>query len=139
MKVLFVLSLAELLGMALWFSATAVVPALTQEWQLTDSGRSWLTMSVQIGFVVGTLLSALANLPDIVNSRRLFTICALLGALCNASIGWWVNAIEPAIVLRFPLRKTPCKPPQQATIDHRSSYQDRAEERADHEAASGRH
>ncbi|MDP6984986.1 MAG: MFS transporter [Candidatus Latescibacterota bacterium] len=101
MKVLFVLSLAELLGMALWFSATAVVPALTQEWQLTDSGRSWLTMSVQIGFVVGTLLSALANLPDIVNSRRLFTICALLGALCNASIGWWVNAIEPAIVLRF--------------------------------------
>ena len=30
MKVLFVLSLAELLGMALWFSATAVVPALTQ-------------------------------------------------------------------------------------------------------------
>jgi MFS family permease len=100
-RVLFVLSLAELLGMALWFSATAVIPALTQEWNLTDAGRSWLTMSVQIGFVVGTLLSALANLPDVVNSRRLFTICALLGAFCNAAIGWWVDAIGPAIVLRF--------------------------------------
>ncbi|MBT3344009.1 MAG: MFS transporter [Gemmatimonadetes bacterium] len=101
LQVLLVLSLAELLGMALWFSATAVVPALTDEWDLTDAGRSWLTMSVQIGFVVGTLLSALANLPDVVNSRRLFTICALLGAACNAAIGLWVNGIEAAIVLRF--------------------------------------
>ena len=41
--------------MSVWFSASAVVPELTQLWHLDDSGRAWLTMSVQIGFVVGAL------------------------------------------------------------------------------------
>ena len=50
-----VLSAAELLGMALWFSATAVQPQLSKAWDLTDTGRSWRTMAVQVGFVVGTL------------------------------------------------------------------------------------
>ena len=47
------LALAELLGMTLWFSATAVVPTLQQDWQLTSTGAAWLTMSVQVGFVAG--------------------------------------------------------------------------------------
>ena len=52
-RTLLLLALAELLGMAVWFSASAVVPALTTAWGLNDSGRAWLTLSVQIGFVVG--------------------------------------------------------------------------------------
>ena len=63
-RYLSLLAFAELLAMTLWFSATAVVPQLTSEWHLTDSQASWLTMSVQLGFVVGALLSALGNLPD---------------------------------------------------------------------------
>src|SRR6266542_3508587 len=50
---LLLLALAELLGMSVWFSASAVVPALTGAWKLDDSGRAWLTMSVQGGFVAG--------------------------------------------------------------------------------------
>jgi MFS family permease len=96
-----VLSLAELLAMALWFSATAVVPALSLEWALTDAGRSWLTMSVQVGFVVGTLISALTNLSDLVNARYLFAVCAVVGAGCNAAIGWFVGGVEAAVALRF--------------------------------------
>ena len=46
------LSLAELLAMSVW-SASAVVPAFTDAWDLSDSGKSWLTMPVQIGFEVG--------------------------------------------------------------------------------------
>jgi len=52
-RTLLLLALAELLGMSVWFSASAVVPALTQAWALDDAGRAWLTMSVQIGFVIG--------------------------------------------------------------------------------------
>ncbi len=58
------LALAELLAMALWFSASAVVPQLTIEWKLSGGQASWMTMSVQIGFVCGTLLSAMLNLAD---------------------------------------------------------------------------
>ena len=56
--------------MGVWFSASAVVPALATAWGLDDSGRAWLTMSVQAGFVAGALLSALLNLADRIPARH---------------------------------------------------------------------
>ena len=100
-RVLFILSVAELLGMVLWFSASAVTPALAAEWQLTDASKAWLTMSVQIGFVVGALLSALLNLSDIFNARYLFSISAVMGALFNGAIGLFIDSVAPALGLRF--------------------------------------
>lgn len=87
--------------MALWFSATSITRALEVEWQLSDSGKAWLTMSVQIGFVVGAFLIALLNLSDIFNARYLFSLSAFVGAIFNGAIGLLVNSIEPALVLRF--------------------------------------
>jgi len=99
--VLALLAIAELLGMSLWFSGSAVIPALTIEWKLSDSGASWLTLSVQLGFVAGTLLSALLNLPDIISPRHLFALTAVAGAIFNASFGWFANDAAAAIPLRF--------------------------------------
>jgi MFS family permease len=99
--VLALLAIAELLGMSLWFSGSAVIPALTIEWKLSDSGASWLTLSVQLGFVAGTLLSALLNLPDIISPRHLFALTAVAGAIFNASFGWFANDVATAIPLRF--------------------------------------
>lgn len=87
--------------MGLWFSASAVVPSLSVEWHLSDSGIAWLTMSVQIGFVTGALISSLFNLSDIFSARYVFALSAFIGAVFNALIGLFVNSIEPAIVLRF--------------------------------------
>ena len=56
------LAFVELLAMGLWFSASAVVPELEVAWGLGESGASWLTMSVQLGFVTGALLSAVLTL-----------------------------------------------------------------------------
>ncbi|MDP6700478.1 MAG: MFS transporter, partial [Candidatus Latescibacteria bacterium] len=74
-RVLVALALAELLGLTLWFSASAATPALVAEWQLDQGMAAWLTMSVQLGFVAGTLFSALLNLPDVLNARHLFALC----------------------------------------------------------------
>jgi len=87
--------------MAVWFSASAVVPALTAAWGLNDSGRAWLTMSVQIGFVTGALGSALLNLSDRFPARRLFTASALLAALATALIPALAAGLALALVLRF--------------------------------------
>ena len=87
--------------MSLWFSGSAVVPALTREWHLSPSAATWLTLSVQLGFVVGTLLSALLNLPDIISPRHLFTVTAIAGAVVNAAFGWFAHDASVAIVLRF--------------------------------------
>jgi MFS family permease len=81
-----VLAAAEFLGMTAWFSATAATPALIVEFQLDDAGASWLTMAVQAGFVAGTLVSALANLPDVLNARRLFAIGCVIAAAANALV-----------------------------------------------------
>ena len=100
-QTLALLALAELLGMSLWFSGSAVVSELTREWNLTGSTASWLTLSVQIGFVAGTLLSALLNLPDIVSPRHLFTVTAIAGAIANCAFGWFAHDASAAIPLRF--------------------------------------
>jgi len=100
-RALALLSLAELLGMSLWFSASAVVPALRVEWRLTDSEVSWLTIAVQLGFVVGTLLSAFLNLSDVFRARHLFAVSALAGALTNALFAFSAQGATGGSILRF--------------------------------------
>ncbi len=100
-RALTLLSLAELLALSLWFSASAVLPALSREWELGDAGRAGLTIAVQLGFIVGTLVAALTNLPDLVPSRSLMMWGALAGAVANAALALWVNDLAPALALRF--------------------------------------
>ena len=100
-RALALLATAELLGMALWFSGSAVVPALSREWELSPSQISWLANAVQFGFVAGTLLSATLNLPDIISTRHLFAVSAFLGAIVNAVFGLYIHDPQTAIVLRF--------------------------------------
>src|SRR5947209_7937689 len=100
-RALALLGAAELLAMSLWFSASAVAPHLQAEWRLTESQAGWMTLSVQIGFVAGTLLSALLNLPDIINSRRLFTVAAVAGASVNASFGLFAHGFGVGVCLRL--------------------------------------
>ena len=87
--------------MSLWFSGSAVVPALTKEWNLSAGAASWLTLSVQLGFVAGTLLSGLLNLPDIISSRHLFTLTAIAGAIVNAAFALFAHDAALGIPLRF--------------------------------------
>src|SRR5229473_8521469 len=96
-RTLALLAIAELLSMSLWFSGSAVAPALSREWNLSEAAASWLTLSVQLGFVAGTLLSALANLPDIISARHLFTLTAIAGALINAAFAWFAYDTSVAI------------------------------------------
>ena len=85
-RMLALLGWAELLGMSLWFAASAVAPQLGARWQLTPASLGWLTAIVQLGFVLGTAFSALFNLADIIPARVLFSVSALLGATANAAL-----------------------------------------------------
>jgi len=100
-RTIILLSLSVLFSMAVYFSASAVVPTLTQLWSLDDSGRAWLTMSVQLGFVIGAVLSALTNLSDILPAPRLMAVSAFLAALSTALIGWIATSFPIALILRL--------------------------------------
>jgi MFS family permease len=78
--------MAELLGMSLWFTASAVSPQLRALWNLDATQAGWLTTTVQLGFVGGTLVAALLNLADIVPARRYFAISAVLAAAANGAL-----------------------------------------------------
>jgi len=99
-RAMLVLGLATLFAMSLWFSASAVVPTLQKLWNLSASTANWLTLAVQLGFVAGTLLSALFNLPDLINPRHLFVMSALCAAASNAFL-IFVESPAAAIPLRF--------------------------------------
>lgn len=82
--ILLLLSFAELLGMSVWFTASAIAPELQIRWELTASQVGWLTTAVQWGFVAGTAGAAILNLADILPARRFFSAAAFLGGLSNA-------------------------------------------------------
>jgi MFS family permease len=86
LRVLAIIAIAQVLALTLWFSATAVAPALRAAWALSIGDVGALTLAVQLGFVMGALSLALFNIPDLVPSRTLFCCCALIGAAANGLI-----------------------------------------------------
>ena len=95
-----IIASCQVAAMSLWFSASAVLPALTAQFRLTPFAQAALTSSVQLGFVIGCIASALLGLPDRVDPRRLFSLAAIAGAVANLGL----LAIDPssagALVLR---------------------------------------
>ena len=100
-RVLVILAVAELLAMTLWFSASAVGPELAEAWGLSGAETAWLTNAVQLGFVVGALLSAVLTVSDTVRPRHLFAASGAVGALATAAIAGLVDSFLPAVALRF--------------------------------------
>ena len=94
-----VLALSMVLSMTTWFSATAVLPQLQEDWDLSTQASSWLTISVQIGFVIGALVSTVLSLADVTPPRRLILYGSLGAAGAN---GLLVAADELATAI--PLR-----------------------------------
>jgi hypothetical protein len=68
-RMLAYLSIALVFSWSTWFSATAVIPQLRDIWALSPSAAAWLTIAVQLGFVVGAVLSSLFNIADLVAAR----------------------------------------------------------------------
>lgn len=95
------LATAEVLALALWFSASAVVPSLKAEFPLSDGQAALYTSAVAIGFIVGTLVSAILTLSDRIKPATLFSVSALIAASANALILVVDPTSTSAIVLRM--------------------------------------
>ena len=89
--------------MSLWFSASAVIPQLAVAWNLDGADQAWLTVSVQLGFVAGAVLMAVANVADRLPAHVVFVVSAVVGAAANAAIA----VIEPAFPGVVGLRTVP--------------------------------
>lgn len=96
------IAVTELLGMAGWFAGGAAAGELAIRWNLTPVDAAWLTSAVQLGFVIGTLMAAVLNLPDLIPSRWYVAAAALAAGVANASL-LVVDGFPAALVTRFML------------------------------------
>lgn len=87
--------------MTLWFSVSAVGPELATAWQLSPTQTTWLTNTVQLGFVAGALFSAMFTISDVIKPRFVFAVSAFIGAEATAVIAMSVSSFLPAVLLRF--------------------------------------
>ena len=93
--------LAQLCGTSLWFSVNGVGLSLSRDLGLSEADLGRLTLTVQAGFIVGTLTLAATGLADRFRASRIFALSCLLGALTNA--GFVIAAPHPPLdlLLRF--------------------------------------
>lgn len=95
------IALVQVLSLSVWFSASAVVPTLRLEWGMTSAEAVWLTASVQIGFVVGAIVSSLTNLADRMAPHLLLALSGFCAAACTGVLALVVHTVSSAIPLRF--------------------------------------
>ncbi len=95
------LAFCEVLALALWFSAAAVVPVLRADYGLGDIQASLVSSSVSVGFVVGTLVSAILGLADRIPPRRFFMVSVFTAAAANAAVVAFAPDGMALPILRF--------------------------------------
>ena len=78
------LLIAEVAALSLWFVSAAILPEMTREVSLSPFRQAALSSSVQAGFVLGALVSAVAGLADRFDPRRVFAASAISAGLVNA-------------------------------------------------------
>ena len=95
------IALVLVLAMAVWFSASAVVPALASQWHLSAGAAAWMTAPVQAGFVLGAAGSAVLGLADRIRPHLLVAGCAAGSAGCTLVMALYAGGPLAAVPLRF--------------------------------------
>lgn len=78
------LLIAEVAAMSLWFVSAAILPDMAREADLTPARQAALSSGVQLGFVIGALVSAIMGIADRFDPRRVFFFSAVTAGLINA-------------------------------------------------------
>ena len=99
-RILPVIIFSQFTGTSLWFAGNAVLADLQRQWDLGDAALGYMTSSVQLGFIIGTLLFAFFTISDRFSPRIVFFVCSLLGALANLGI-YLADSLALLLLLRF--------------------------------------
>lgn len=92
---------SQFAGTSLWFAGNAVLADLQIPGSAGEQGIQWITQSVQLGFIIGTLLFAVFAVADRWSPRLVFFLCSLAGALANIATAYLADSVETLMALRF--------------------------------------
>ena len=82
-RILPLLVLSQFAATSVWFAGNAIYPELQQHLNLGFDITSRLTIAVQLGFIIGTLVYAILMIPDRFSPAKVFMVSAILAALFN--------------------------------------------------------
>lgn len=99
--ILIIIVISQFCCTSLWFAGNGVMSDLILDFELEESALSHLTSSVQLGFILGTLLFAIFTIADRFSPSRVFMTCAVLGSVANLAIIWEGNNLWSILILRF--------------------------------------
>ncbi|MAL18167.1 MAG: MFS transporter [Balneola sp.] len=95
-----IIVLAQFTGTSLWFAGNAVVSDIILELDLLEMFIGYITMAVQAGFIVGTLIFAFLNVADRFSPVKVFLWCAVGGSLANL-MTIWSGSFTEVMIARF--------------------------------------
>ena len=93
--------ITQFAGTSLWFAGNAVLSDLQKQWLIGSDSLGYMTSSVQLGFIIGTLCFAFFAISDRFSPRKVFFTCSLLGALSNLLIYSVAKGLVSLLALRF--------------------------------------
>ena len=93
--------ITQFAGTSLWFAGNAVLGDLQKQWSIGSDSLGYMTSSVQLGFIIGTLCFAFFAISDMFSPRKVFFVCSLLGAFANLLIYIAAKGLVSLLVLRF--------------------------------------
>ncbi len=88
-------------GTCPWFAGNAVMPDLQRLWGLSPDAIGYMTSSVQLGFIAGTLVFAVLSVSDLISPRSVFLLCSFIVAACNTGVYLFADAFTTLLVFRF--------------------------------------
>ncbi len=100
-SILPVIVISQFFCTSLWFAGNAVLGNLAENFDFPISALGYLSSSVQLGFIIGTLVFAILAIADRYSPSKVFFVCALLGGLFNLGIVWDGNSFATILLLRF--------------------------------------
>jgi MFS family permease len=95
------ISIAQLCGTALWFSANSTAADLMRLWHASAADIGWLTNAVQLGFILGTSLISLSGAADRFRASQIFVCSAIAGAALNFCFAWLSTGLVSGALFRF--------------------------------------
>jgi MFS family permease len=101
LRILPVIIASQFMGTSLWFAGNAVLDDLQRQWGLDPSALGYMTSSVQLGFIAGTLAFAFFTISDRFSPRLVFFFCSMFGAASNLGPYLAPGGFESLLVSRF--------------------------------------
>ena len=100
-RILPVIVISQFAGTSLWFAGNAILKDLSMDMTLGAGALGWITSSVQLGFILGTLIFSFFGISDRYSARGLFLTFSVIGAIANGLIAGVESSFFWVLVLRF--------------------------------------